>query len=307
MIQPIEECKVAWGNLPNQAVDDNVVYYIENNKNSKLTRYIKNHYADIRQLFHNKGLEFFYIDEMILKSTTEKQKQKAIERLFPESKLSRFDYLNLFERYIRNKQGLEAIAKNFQNSSIIVKNNNDCAYHVVINDFDDNLYYEKMFENLANIYGDKDYEIREAKEDISRLIIPRQTSEQPYIKSLKLPEYKKEICLEPAPMALYLLLLYHKDGINIADLREYKNALGNILDLTIKHDYDKEDKIVDNIINGKVLAKHISVINNEINKKIIDPKLTKYYLVNSRVVGDDKRLMIDLPREYVKGLSNLDY
>ena len=107
-------------------------------------------------------------------------------------------------------------------------------------------------------------------------------------------------------MALYLLLLYHKDGINIADLRKHKNALGDILDLTIKHDYDKEDKIVDNIINGKVLAKHISVINNEINKKIIDPRLTKYYLLNSRVVGDDKRLMIDLPREYVKGLSILE-
>lgn len=147
--------------------------------------------------------------------------------------------------------------------------------------------------------------IEAAKRKLSRLVI---TKDYRFI----LPDYHKEVELQPVHKAVYLLFLAHPEGIEFKHLADYREELTRYYMSTAKMmDKEKIIESVDHLINP---------LDNAINEKcsrikkvfleLMDEYTASYYIISSHtqkhIAGSSRiwyeRLkVIKLPRELVEG------
>ncbi len=170
------------------------------------------------------------------------------------------------------------------------------------------LYAEGRTDLLLKAIGVpllEELRIEAAKRKLSRLVI---TKDYRFI----LPDYHKEVELQPVHKAVYLLFLAHPEGIEFKHLADYREELTRYYMSTAKMmDKEKIIESVDHLINP---------LDNAINEKcsrikkvfleLMDEYTASYYIISSHtqkhIAGSSRiwyeRLkVIKLPRELVEG------
>lgn len=324
MIQPLEETCISWGILPNASAD-NKVYYLDNGKSKKLTKFIQAHLDEITKYFQHHGLIFIYVDELLAFKSSEQIKQAIRERFGLD--VGDEGFSNIFKACDMQIQELKVLSSQSKQLPNFLSSTTDKAFKVSL---DDPGFYWDMFRDLADAYGKKDDEAANSYTDqekeivnemvdqaaknnvsielvqailkklmnslnISHIIIPNQ---QP-LSSLRLKEQEKDIKLSPIEMALYLLLLDNPEGILETDLRNHKNELISWYKLTKQSgDDDPIDVTIDNLINQSNIT--ISRINKKIKDLMKKKKaLYKPYIINKDQIDNSFLLYIDFPEDMV--------
>lgn len=126
-----------------------------------------------------------------------------------------------------------------------------------------------------------------------------------------LPDLGREVILTPIHKAVYLLFLYHSEGIELKRLGDYRDELYRLYQKTSNRmDLEEVERGVERLVNP---------LDNAINEKcsrikkaftdIMDSYMASYYIISSRQqqqfsvsghVWFVRRKVINLPRELVE-------
>ena len=332
MIQPLEETCISWGILPDGSSGDKV-YYLDNGRSKKLTRFIQGHLDEIIRYFQHHGLTFIYVDELLAFKSREQIKQAIHEKLGLNIDDQGFN--KIFEACEMQIQELKVLASQSKQLPSFVSSTSDKAFKVSL---DDPGFYWDMFKRLADAYGKKDDEaansytdqekeiLEELVDKVARNNVPiklvqailKELSESPNISSITIPnlqplsslllkEYEKEIKLSPIEMALYLLLLDHPEGILESDLVFYKKELLSWYRLTKQPgDDDPIDVTIDNLISQSNVA--ISRINKKIKELLYKKtKLYKPYIISKDQTDNSNLLRINFPEDLIYWETNYSH
>lgn len=146
--------------------------------------------------------------------------------------------------------------------------------------------------------------IEAARSKLSRLVVTEDYR-------ILLPDYNKEVCLNPVHKALYLLFLRHTEGIEFKDLVDHRNELLSIYRSIVPNgEKEKIEETVSRLVNPT---------DNAINEKcsrikaafsvLMDEYALSYYAISShtdRRFDSSQRIwfkrlkVINLPRELVE-------
>lgn len=115
-----------------------------------------------------------------------------------------------------------------------------------------------------------------------------------------LPDYKKEIKLEPLHKAIYLLFLRHPEGIRFKEISDYKDELADIyrsmkINTQARHRVEKSIADVTDPLNHSIHEKCARI--NSIFKKELGEKVAKHYQIlgqkgEKRTIGLDRDLVL---------------
>lgn len=332
MIQPLEETCVSWGFLPNASVN-NKVYYLDNGKSKKLTKFIQDHLDEIIRYFQHHGLSFIYVDELLAFKSSEQIKQAIYERFGLD--VSDEGFNNIFKACDMQIQELKALSSHSKQLPDFLSSTTDKAFKVSINDPD---FYWEMFRQLADAYGKKEGEVGNSytdleKESVKELLdqaaknnvsiklvqaVLKELSERLNISPITIPDLQpltalllkdqeKEIKLSPIEMALYLLLLDNPEGILESDLINHKNELTSWYRLTKQPGDDNPIYVtIDNLISQSNIT--ISRINKKIKDLMHKKKaLYKPYIINKDQTNNSVLLNIDFPEDMVIWETNYSH
>ena len=114
-----------------------------------------------------------------------------------------------------------------------------------------------------------------------------------------LPDYKKEIILEPLHKAIYLLFLRHPEGIRFKEISDYKDELAYIyrlmkINTQARHRVEKSIADVTDPLNHSIHEKCARI--NSIFKKELGALVAKHYQIlgekgEKRTIGLDRELV----------------
>lgn len=306
MIQPLAETKMSFGLLPGNDVADNRVYYIENGKSKKLTKYVLDHYDELMIKFRQHGLVFIFVDELMLAQTSPKQLENTIRKFLPDVDIHGKEFKNLFEACSIEVAQLQGLAGHLSEMPSFISNQTDRAYQVELDSED---FFREIFNQLAEAYGrENEVELSDVQRVLLYTIkdpIPSiiKQPENDYESKLILEDFGKELHFEPQAMALYELLLSEPDGIRTDELPNKRERLQKLYMSVSSTDGDINTTI-DNIINSPSTL--ISRIKKEVRKVLIGPRLYRFYEVHKyRLHDNNDLLIIELPLEFRKDFLRL--
>ena len=309
MIQPLGERKLSFGLLSGGDDTDNRVYYIENGKSKKLTKYVLSHYDELAIKFRQRGLVFIYVDELMLAQTAPSQLKKTLNRFFPNLDINGQDFKNLFEACKIEVDELQGLSGHLKEIPSFISNQTDRAYQVEMDNAD---FFSDIFDELAVTYGN-DYEnldlsgLQKALLVYMKKPIPSTIRMNPKLNaSLYLEDFNKELHFQAQGMALYELILSKPNGIRVDELPAERDLLMKFYLAASPKEIDVS-KTIDNIINSKsTRSTLISRINREVHKVLIGPRLYHFYEVHKYSLRDNKDLLyIELPEEFRMDFINI--
>jgi len=125
------------------------------------------------------------------------------------------------------------------------------------------------------------------KPDLSRMIITKDYK-------IMLPDYNKEITLNPLSKAIYLLYLKHEEGIPFKMLSDYKKELEDIyMRISSRTDLPSMKVSIANLVNplNNSINEKCSVIKSSFAREVDVWNLKQYIITGSK--GSSRKILLD--------------